>query len=321
MRLIVLAFAFLSLSNAYAKDAVLILAHGSMLGHGGGHHLAAGHDHGDGPGGGHGGGHEDHSMCSPRHWNDWEHNVLGAVNEAAEQVETPVMVSFGMWETECFQKTVDHLVMMAGGKVDTLYVLPLFISSHSIVIEAQRYVFRQSYQALPSGWVLTKINFNGKIKYLDAIDYHPVISEVLADRARTLLTQAPSGRGNEIVLVMHGPMGPSANRKWIDMGEKYAADLKKSLGLPSIQVMSLQDDAFTPIRNANSRAFRKMVEGIRQRGNNAIILPLLLSEDGIQKSVVERLQGLEYVWTGEALLPDARLSDYVLERIHTLGLQ
>jgi sirohydrochlorin cobaltochelatase len=301
MRHLVLIFSVFVFSLiTYAQDGVLVVAHGTMSGgHGDDHggHLVGEHDCG-------------------AHPSAWEQHVLNAVQSVQAVSTLPVSVGFGMWETPCFQQAVDH--MQHHAKLKRLFVIPLFISSHSMVISAQKYIFGASRlkPLFPAG--IEKLKFDGEIKYLSAIDYHPIVSEILADRARSLIEKAGAGQ-NEIILVMHGPVGPIANRKWLRMGDKYAADLTAKLSVVKAHVVSLQDDAPTPIRNYNSKTLRKLVSSINSRGNHPIVLPLLLSEGGIQKGIEERLTGLNYFWSGEALLPDARLSEYLRARVEALS--
>jgi sirohydrochlorin ferrochelatase len=276
-------------SVSAAEKAILVIAHGSMAGHGEGHGCAM-------------------------HPTPWEKHVIDAVEETRAAVSVPVGVAFGMWETHCFQAAVDRLVKQ-NTDLRELVVLPLFISSHSIVIEAQKFIFRQAHRWLAFQGILKRIRFDGSIVYLPGIDYDSDISPILVDRAKSLVAAGTPNRAKDLILVMHGPVGPATNRKWLAMGEKYLADVQKELSFRSVAAISLQDDAPAPIRNRNTRQLRRLVEASRTADADALILPLLLSEGGIQASIEKRLEGLPYVWTGEALLPDPRLSGYLLKRV------
>ena len=66
-----------------------------------------------------------------------------------------------------------------------------------------------------------------------------------------------------------------------------------------------------------ARNFRvgEVVEGAVDEGKSALIVPLLLSYGGIETGIRRRLEGLPYRMAGQALLPDERLSDWVLLQV------
>ena len=55
-----------------------------------------------------------------------------------------------------------------------------------------------------------------------------------------------------------------------------------------------------------------MVEAVVEEGKTVLIVPLLLSYGGIEVGIRRRLEGLPYRMARQALLPDERLSEWVL---------
>ncbi len=76
-----------------------------------------------------------------------------------------------------------------------------------------------------------------------------------------------------------------------------------------------------PVRNAATEQLRQKVEQITKAGNTALIVPLLLSYGGIEEGLRKRLDGLNYRMPSQALLPDKRIVDWVIETAQTSSLQ
>lgn len=299
-----------------AETGILVLAHGSMK--------SSNRDSRQSEPARH---HEPSTVCDDSSPTEWEQAVLNAVQKVSPHVDLPIEVAFGMWETPCFQNGVNRL-RDRSGNLDGIVVLPLFISSYSSVIEMQKYIFKIREDA-PLRIPVERISFDGKITYLPAIDYDATISKILMNRANTLITHAnkahpsefglnPDPSRFELNLVMHGPNDERDNHFWLAMGHRYAADLA-SLGFAEVHVLSLRDDADEPIRRRGTELLKQDVEGASARGRVALVLPLLLAPGGIEAGIEKRLEGLSYVWKGEAILPDPLLSDYLNRKIRPFG--
>jgi len=286
----------LSANISLAQSGTLFLAHGSMQG------------------------------CGYENPTEWEKHVLDSVERVRPQVDSPIeiafgmwnKIAFGMWNTRCFKAGLEKLEALSPtGVITELNVVPLFISSFSAVIEMQKYIFKVRDDKVIPLPMVTQIEFDGKINYQRAIDYSPTISKILDERTNELLASAASkgiDKNNvDIVLVMHGPSGDSDNELWMQMGRDYTNDLS-SLGYNSQVVVSLRDDADEPIRNQATKELRGFVAASKAQGRTPAILPLLLSSGGIEAGILQRLEGLEYLWEGEALLPSSLLDDYIISR-------
>jgi len=275
-----LGFVFVSI-NCFADSGTLIIAHGGMKG------------------------------CEMKIPVRWETQVHQMVENIKKTVPNDIELAFGMWNTKCFQLGIERLKesMLKKGRVLThLKVLPLFISSHSAVIEMQKYIFgKRNDQVIPNLNV-AQINFQGSMEYLNALDYNPQISLILAKNLRQLIDDA-NQRGlivneMEVFLVMHGPVGEENNIKWLEMGQRYLEDLLYLFPSLTGYVISLRDDAPQLIKSQATLVFRNQVELANKNGRAALILPLLLSSGGIEVGILERLERLPFTWTGQALLPD-----------------
>ncbi len=294
------------LNVAFAKQGVLVTAHGGAH-HGGGHH-----------GGGNLNG------CQSDHVAPWDRNVIEAVAKANETLQLDVEIAFGMWDTQCIANAItrlDEKMANRGEQLTELVVLPLFLSDHSTVIRAQKYILKQS-EINPLPMELDQVEFSGRIEFLSAMNFDEIISQIVKKRAGELVDQGKSlgtetAAKMELTLVMHGPVSFKDNHRWLEMGHRYASDLT-DLGFAEIHVVSLQDDAESPVRDRASQILRENVSGAVQRGHLSLVLPLLISTNGIEKGIVERLANLNYVWQGKTLLPDEIFSQFIIHRLQNL---
>ena len=79
-----------------------------------------------------------------------------------------------------------------------------------------------------------------------------------------------------------------------------------------IEWLTVRDDAPDPVRSKATAELRAVVEGAVQEGKSVLVVPLLLSYGGIEAGIRRRLEGLPYRMADQALLPDERLSEWVL---------
>lgn len=288
---LILVFVFLN-QFCFAKKGTLILAHGSMKG------------------------------CGYTNPTQWEKGVHKIVDRVRPQVKHEIQVAFGMWNTMCFQKGLQKLQdrMAAKGQLlKELEVLPLFLSSHSVVIEMQKYIFQKRASKPINIPMATQIKFTGKIDYQSALDYNPHLAMIMANRLHGLIhsgkTEGYTKKQMEVVFVMHGPVGELDNLKWLEMAKKYQNDLNYLFPLHSFHIISLRDDAPTQTRDEQTQILREITSNATANGRVALILPYLLSEGGIQQGILDRLQGLDYIWSGDPILPDPFFDQVLLDRL------
>ena len=79
-----------------------------------------------------------------------------------------------------------------------------------------------------------------------------------------------------------------------------------------IERLTVREDAPDPVRERATAELRAVVEGAVREGRSVLIVPLLLSYGGIEVGIRRRLEGLPYRMADQALLPDERLSEWVL---------
>ena len=82
-----------------------------------------------------------------------------------------------------------------------------------------------------------------------------------------------------------------------------------------IEYLTVRDDAPKLVQAKATAELRAVVEGAVREGASALVVPLLLSYGGIEAGIRERLEGLPYRMAHQALLPDERLSEWVLMQV------
>jgi sirohydrochlorin ferrochelatase len=263
---------------------------------------------------------------------DWNKRVL----ELAATIDDtqPVEVAFGMASRPTIQAAVDKLVAR-GAK--SIVAVPMFISSHSSVVTSTAYLLG-ARQDMPADLkIFAKMNHASHgtapaagheghgaadtavdntqpvtspvpIRMTDALNHHPLVSEILIDRAREIST---SPEQEAVIVVAHGPVPEDDNHRWLDDMKVVAQQMAAATSFAAIKYLTVRDDAPKSIRDAATAELRDLVEKESTQGRRVLIVPLLLSYGGIEKGIRQRLEGLEYVMAERALMPDARLGEWV----------
>jgi outer membrane receptor for ferrienterochelin and colicins len=153
-----------------------------------------------------------------------------------------------------------------------------------------------------------------------ALDDHTIVADILLDRARALSTDPTK---EVVILVAHGPNGEAENAKWLENMRHLASRMQQiastataptpTPAFASIEVLTVRDDAKDDVRQKATEELRAKVETAKHEGRRALVVPLLLSFGGIETGIRKRLDGLDYVMSPQALLPDPRIARWIIE--------
>jgi sirohydrochlorin cobaltochelatase len=132
----------------------------------------------------------------------------------------------------------------------------------------------------------------------------PEMGLVLADRARRL-SRAP--KEEEVLVLAHGPADDEENERWHAGIKARAAEIRRALPFPVVQVETLRED-WPEKRAVAEQRIRALVTAASNRGRRAIVIPFRVQGFG---PYAEVLDGLEYVADGRGLLPDARVTEWL----------
>lgn len=257
----------------------------------------------------------------------WDANVQAI---AAEVDKThPTEVALGMATRANIQAAVSRLEARG---VTRIVAVPLFVSSHSTVITSTEYLLGQRKDMPPALKIFAKMSHGAgghaghgghaadptdgtlpikasvPIRMTSALDAHPLVAEIMRDRAMSLSTK-PSAEA--VILVAHGPVDDDENDRWLVNLRKLADALAGNRAFGSVDALTVRDDAPAPIRDAATQELRALVQRRTSEGRRVLIVPVLLSYGGIEAGIRTRLDGLTYVMSAQALAPDRRLVDWV----------
>lgn len=261
----------------------------------------------------------------------WNERV-NAVAAAADQSQ-PTEVAFGMASRASIQDAIDKL---AARGVTEIVAVPLFVSSHSSVITSTEYLLGLRADAPKDLAVFAKMNHGShgmpeavdhsahgapavdpaspvkttmKIRMAPALNRHPLIGAIVADRARSI---SITPEKEAVILVAHGPVPDEDNRRWLEDMAVLAEQTKASAAYAMVDYLTVRDDAGPAMREAATRELREKVQAQLALGRRVLIVPHLMSFGGIEQGVRKRLEGLEYTMSEQALMPDDRILQWVL---------
>ena len=148
-----------------------------------------------------------------------------------------------------------------------------------------------------------------KIRMTAALDRHPLIGAIVADRAKSISTTPEK---EAVILVAHGPVPDDDNRRWLEDMAVLAKQTIASAPYASVDYVTVRDDAGPAMRAAATAELREKVQAQVALGRRVLIVPHLMSFGGIEQGVRKRLDGLEYTMTEQALMPDDRIVQWVM---------
>ena len=240
----------------------------------------------------------------------WNARVEQAVKEA--QLPYPTEISFGMGmmqpEVRNLQQAVDRLQSQG---VKRILAVPLLVSSYSSVYRQYQYLLGQRQESSWAEHPVQPIRKEAGIQILKALDDSDLVAQILLERALKL-SRDPSREA--VVLVAHGPEENEENRLWLAAMESLGRKVREGGRFAALSVATLQDDAPQAIREEATKRLREQVSVLAER-YKVLVVPLLLSQNGIEEKVRERLTGLSYVYTGVALLPHPNITRWIRRQV------
>ena len=90
-----------------------------------------------------------------------------------------------------------------------------------------------------------------------------------------------------------------------------AEQVRAAAPFASVDYMTVRDDAGAVMREAATKDLRDRVEQQVAAGRTVLIVPHLMSFGGIEQGLRKRLEGLSYLMTAQALMPDERIVEWV----------
>ena len=255
----------------------------------------------------------------------WEDEVLKL--KRALKGAYPTAVAFGMADSHTIQQAIDEL---SKENVNRLIVVPLFVCSHSSIIEHTRYVLglrsnpstelmrdlrRMERAGHAHSISMERIRTRLPLVLTPALDSHPLAAEIILDRAKALSREP--GR-ETLFLIGHGPVSESDNRRWLDvmsrLGKGINALARRRNLQPFKKIISgtLRDDAPAAVKERARGLLRAQLRAAGKT-SRVIVVPCLIARGGVESHIGEALKGLPYLWSGETFAPHPNLERWVME--------
>jgi sirohydrochlorin ferrochelatase len=268
----------------------------------------------------------------------WNEDVRHVADQA--DLSLPTEVAFGMATKSTMQSAISRL---EGRGVTEIVAVPLFVSSHSSVIDSTAYLLglraqmpedlkmfatmdhsggsmdhSAMHDPAKTADALKPISSSVPIRMASALDHHAIVADILKDRAASI-SRVPAHE--VVILVAHGPVPDDENKLWLRDMSILAEQMRKETQYADIQCLTLRDDADDPVRSTATEQLREKAKQVTQKGNTALIVPLLLSYGGIEDGIRKRLSGLTYHMSTQGLLPDTRVVTWVVDAAHSNAAQ
>lgn len=232
----------------------------------------------------------------------WIQLVDDAVKELKLPPDIPVEASF--LEAVAGRGIGDGISTLESKGVTDLIVVPLFVSSGSKHIDEISYALGLKREPeLPTE--LVPFAINGRVHFGRPMDDDPHVAAMLWDKLKNL-SRDPSREA--IVLVGHGSGHNGFRQRWEQGISSLASRVQELAGAAAADYALLRPDML-----------REKVEYWNRQNCDVIVAPVFLSKGYFTKKVIpERLKGLTYRYSGEALLPHPALVHWIRGQISTI---
>lgn len=259
----------------------------------------------------------------------WNRNVEG-VKRSLEQAGYPVEIAFGMADSKTIGAAVQKL---EARRVAGVVCLSLLANSHSELYDQFAYILgarpKPSQEFLEAMKILAQDHAGHRhspaasaalrtempLHLSPAMDDHPYVVRILLDRARQISRQPEM---EVILLVSHGPYTDEAEKRWMKISENTARWIEKLGGFVRVKAFNLRDDSPKKVQEIRAQILRQYAMGQAKKGRKILVLPHLVSMNGIEQHISKALTGVSYKMAKEALLPHPLAAKWALEQIEEI---
>jgi sirohydrochlorin ferrochelatase len=241
----------------------------------------------------------------------WNKSVKKAVKAA--QLSCPSRLFIGMGDTPEQQRELQEMVSdLEEGGAHTIYVIPLLVSSYSEVARQWKYLLGAGVQPGFMNNPLFPVQKRSTIHFSEPLNDSTVVVEILLDRAHEI-SAAPDKE--TVIIVSYGANDDADNTRWSQILQNIADRLKERGGFKAVEGVALRDDAPPAIRQKAVESLRERVKAADLAGTRALVVTLLLAPGGIEHKIGLELGGLNYAFNTKAILPDARISEWIRSQV------
>lgn len=241
----------------------------------------------------------------------WKSTVRKAVKQA--KLPYPYRIYFGAGDSASGHDEVQTMVEeLEDEGANTIYVVPLVISSYTEMVRQWKYLLGVDVQPGYMNTPLFPIRKKSAIRFTDPLNESAVVVEILLDRAHDISSQ-PSNES--VIIVSRGAKDHADNDRWLENLRSISARLKERGNYKTVEAVTLRDDAPSATRTKAVDYLRQRVKAAEAAGNRALVITFLLSNGGLEHRIGLELRGSSYAFNTKALLPDARISEWIRSQV------
>jgi sirohydrochlorin ferrochelatase len=228
-------------------------------------------------------------------------------------ISYPTRVFFGPGDSAVQQGILqDYVRDLEDNGVHTLVVIPMIISPYTPVYRQWKYLLGLDVQAGYNSTPLFPIEKHASIRFAEPLNDSAVVLEILLDRIQEISRKPVE---ESVVIVSPGARDGGDNARWMQTMQRLCTRITERGGYKTVTAATLRDDAPSDDRQHALQILRHDVESIQQNGGRALVVPLMLSEGGIEHKISLELRGIAYTYNNKPLLPDARMSEWIRSQL------
>lgn len=233
----------------------------------------------------------------------WVELVDEAVNQLPLQEPIPVAVSFlELVNGRLIQDGINYLEEQG---VTDIVVIPLFVSSGSTHVDEIAYALGVK-ETPDCDTDRAPFHIQANIHYGVPMDDDADVAQMIWDKVRYQFTEHER---KVILLIGHGSIYDQFRQRWEQGISSLSAKVQRISDVAAVDYALLNPDSVK----------QRMAYWQNERGYEVIVFPLFLSEGYFTQNVIpRRLDGFQYRYSGEALLPHPLLTHWIGKQIYAM---
>lgn len=233
---------------------------------------------------------------------EWAELVDGAVADVMELLPAGMAVEASFLDNQEGRLIQDGIDRLEAQGITDLIVIPLFVSSGSTHMDEIAYALGMK-NTPEKETDMERLRISARVFFGDPMDDDPLIARLIWEKVKGLSEQPER---EALILIGHGSKHDGFRQRWEQGISALAARIGEISGLAATDYALLNPDS---LRNKVSRY-------AEESGLQVIMAPLFLSAGYFTKKVIpDRLEGLEYRYSGDAMLPHPLIARWMYAQI------
>ena len=221
---------------------------------------------------------------------------------------TAIAPGMAMMSSSHIQAALDELTQKHG--VKKIVVVPFEPGDESTLNHQWQYIFGlrddAPYLSVP------RVKTDAEIVMTKSPEKDPRMALIMMDYALEI-SEHPAE--DLLIILSHGPEDPNENPAELAQLEAHAKIIKEESDFEDVKLMSIQDDAPREVRAANLEEMRSWIKEANDKGQDVIIVPMLLTKGGFHARVAKELEPLKFKMAQHGLIEHPLFEEWLGETI------